>query len=262
MRGWTSRAPYARVDPLSAQYNIAPMTILALETVTRRGSLAWRDNSGVRAITGATERTHGERLPGEVISFLAASGHTLADIDLFAVVSGPGSFTGLRVGIAAAQGLAFAARRPVLGIPTLDALATAWHHHDPAPALIVACLDGQRGDVFYAAWRAIAGNGTTSFEASAAVIAPSVGGGPEAAAAIASLRGEDPVVIVGSGGLRHPEAFEQLCDVRIVDAPTPIAAAAAILAAARIGQAGAPHALQPLYLRRPDALIARERSTR
>jgi tRNA threonylcarbamoyladenosine biosynthesis protein TsaB len=232
------------------------MVILALETATRRGSLAWRDDRGGRAMTGETERTHGERLPGEITDWLAAAGHVLADVDLFAVVSGPGSFTGLRVGIATAQGLAFAARKPVIGVPTLDALAAGWRQHDPSPALIVACLDGQRGDVFYAAWDV---SGTAALDAFTTSIAPAVGGAIEAAARIARVRGEAPVVIVGSGGLRYPQPFEELGGVRIVEAPMPIAASAAALAADRAALAGPPHALRPVYLRRPDAELARER---
>ena len=87
------------------------MVILALETATRRGSLALWIDGDVAAMAGETERTHGERLPNEMTTWLAAQGRTLADVDYFAVVSGPGSFTGLRVGVATIQGLALAARK-------------------------------------------------------------------------------------------------------------------------------------------------------
>jgi tRNA A37 threonylcarbamoyladenosine modification protein TsaB len=66
-------------------------------------------------------------------------------------------------------------------------------------------------------------------------------------------------VIVGRGGFRYPQPFEQLGGVRIVEAPMPLAAAAAALAAERAALAGPPHALRPVYLRRPDAVLARER---
>jgi tRNA threonylcarbamoyl adenosine modification protein YeaZ len=122
-------------------------------------------------------------------------------------VSGPGSFTGLRVGIATVQGLALAARKPALGVPTLEALADGWRRHDPAPALVVACLDGQRADVFFAAWLV---DGSSAIARTAAVIPPAVGLAREAADQVSRLRGQASVIVVGSGGLKYPEPFTQL----------------------------------------------------
>ena len=68
-------------------------------------------------------RTHGERLPREILALLDGIGLTTADIDLFAVASGPGSFTGLRIGIATLQGLAFVHRRQIAAVSALEALA-------------------------------------------------------------------------------------------------------------------------------------------
>jgi tRNA threonylcarbamoyladenosine biosynthesis protein TsaB len=232
------------------------MVVLSLDTATRAGSLALDDGLDLRAMVGDSDRTHGERLPLEIADWLASIGRSLRDVDLFAVLAGPGSFTGLRVGIATIQGLAFALHAPVIGIPTLEALASGWHAHDPSPALTVACLDGQRGDVFFAAWRTdlnpIVDGGT-------ALIAPAVGTPDEAAAAVEHIHDEVPIVIVGSGGTKYSHAFARLGDVRIVEAPVPLAASAARLAAARRAQAGPPHAVRPIYIRRPDAVLARER---
>ena len=102
------------------------MLVLALETVTRAGSVAVIDGDLCRSTTGDPTRTHGERLPHDVTSWLARSGRTLADVDLFAIISGPGSFTGLRVGMAAVQGFALARDRRVVPVPTLDAIAIGW----------------------------------------------------------------------------------------------------------------------------------------
>ena len=99
------------------------MIVLALETATRAGSVALLDGSVCRAARGDASRTHGERLPGELVDAAAAAGRAIRDVDLFAVVLGPGSFTGLRVGVAAIQGLALVAGKGVVGISTLDALA-------------------------------------------------------------------------------------------------------------------------------------------
>ena len=67
------------------------MVILALETATRRGSLAlFADGAITAGAAGDARRTHGERLPGEITTFLAGLGRSLRDVDCFAVVSGPG----------------------------------------------------------------------------------------------------------------------------------------------------------------------------
>src|SRR5258708_26525909 len=96
------------------------MRVLALDTTTRAGSVALVENDRVvEERAGDASRTHGERLPAE----LAALGAPWPTIDVFAVASGPGSFTGLRIGIATMQGLALVAGRPVVGVSALEALA-------------------------------------------------------------------------------------------------------------------------------------------
>src|SRR6185503_2808150 len=99
------------------------MRVLALDTTTRAGSVALLD--GERVVderAGDGTRTHAERLPAEITSLVAAHGLTLPDIDLYAVASGPGSFTGLRIGIATIQGLALVHARRIVAISALDAL--------------------------------------------------------------------------------------------------------------------------------------------
>ena len=72
---------------------------------------------------GDPSRSHGEQLPGQLMAMLDDEGVALHDVDLFAVSIGPGSFTGLRVGIATIQGLALASGKPVVPVSTFDALA-------------------------------------------------------------------------------------------------------------------------------------------
>ena len=100
------------------------MLILALDTTSRAGSIAIvRDAVVLHEFSGDASRTHGERLPLEFAHACRAAGVELRDVELFAVASGPGSFTGLRVGIAAIQGLAFAFDRRVVPVSTLEAFA-------------------------------------------------------------------------------------------------------------------------------------------
>ncbi len=236
------------------------MVIAGLETVTRQGSMALLVDGDVRAATGDAARTHGERLPLEFTSFLASTGRTPADVDLFAVVCGPGSFTGLRIGIAAVQGLAFATHRRTVGVPTLEALAFAWRQaHPNDDRLVVACLDGQRGDVFFAAWHFEAGRLEPATATPA--ILPSVGRPEEAAAQVAAIAVR-AAVIVGDGARRYEAAFAHVRSAVVVDAPISLAEAAVRLAALHPNRATTPHALAPIYIRRPDAVLARERAER
>src|SRR3954469_22922265 len=126
------------------------MRVLALDTTTRAGSVALIDDDlVVDERAGDASRTHGERLPGE----LAALGAAWPTIDVFAVASGPGSFTGLRIGIATVQGLALVTARRIVGVSTLEALAQIASTRLAAGALVGAWVDAQRGEVFSALYR-------------------------------------------------------------------------------------------------------------
>jgi len=259
------------------------MRILALETVTRRGSVALWDDGAIHARAGDDARTHGVRLPGEILTLLADAGCSLADVDLFAIVSGPGSFTGLRVGIASIQGLALAGHRRVVPIPTLEAMAESWRLRVPGsapwsgepsgsptapgpegpglhpavvhPTVVVPCLDGQRGDVFFAAWEMV---GVAPIEESREII-PAAVAKPEELVHRLKGMAASLLVLVGDGALRHPEAFAGL-GAGLWQAPGTLAETAVRMAARRSDSAVSPHALRPLYIRRPDAELARERA--
>src|SRR5574342_375744 len=120
--------PAGRLAVLGAAMDLPPglrrMKVLALDTTTRAGSVALVENDRViDERRGDAARSHAERVPQEVLAVASANGVPLLAIDLFAVASGPGSFTGLRIGIATIQGLALVAGRRVVAIPALDALA-------------------------------------------------------------------------------------------------------------------------------------------
>ncbi len=237
------------------------MVILALETATRRGSVALFADGECHAMEGDDRRTHGERLPGDATGWLAQHGRTVRDLDAFAIVAGPGSFTGIRVGMAAVQGLAFASGKRVIPVPTLDAVASGWLERRPAGApaqLVVPCVDGQRGDVFVAAFECLNGGG---LDRCRAVLPPPAARPADAAAALAAVQSPHPIVLIGDGALAHEAAFRAaLPGVRIEPLAMPIALSAVRLAAGRLPDAVAPHALRPIYLRRPDAELARDRS--
>ncbi|MEW5721659.1 MAG: tRNA (adenosine(37)-N6)-threonylcarbamoyltransferase complex dimerization subunit type 1 TsaB [Thermodesulfobacteriota bacterium] len=127
------------------------MRILALDTATPALTLAVLEDDRVLAESNQFPgRTHSRVLVPEMDRGLRVLDLTPADLDLIAVGIGPGSFTGLRIGLAAAKGLAWAAAKPLIGVPTLDALARAVA---PEPGWICPLLNARRGQVFAALYR-------------------------------------------------------------------------------------------------------------
>ncbi|MEO7272846.1 MAG: tRNA (adenosine(37)-N6)-threonylcarbamoyltransferase complex dimerization subunit type 1 TsaB [Vicinamibacterales bacterium] len=230
------------------------MIALALDTTGRAGSVAVvRGHQVLAEISGDPAITHAARLPGDLMEVLAQAGLPLTAVDLLAVAAGPGSFTGLRVGIAAMQGLAMAIGKPIVPVSTLDALAHVGT--SPERPLVAAWLDAQRGEVF-AAWYE-AGAVTPMREP---IAVPPL----EAIATIAGLAAGRRIYFVGDGATRYAEpivaALGQQADV--ASSVPRLASAIGLMAAADPQRGVAPHAVAPLYVRRPDVEIARDRRMR
>jgi tRNA threonylcarbamoyladenosine biosynthesis protein TsaB len=128
----------------------SPPLLLAFETATRAASVALLRGAELLAERMAPrDRTTAEALLPALDALLTEAGVPLATIDAFAVSIGPGSFTGLRVGIATVKGLAFGTGRPVAPVPTLAALAgTAGAPREA----VIALLDARRGEVYAAGY--------------------------------------------------------------------------------------------------------------
>lgn len=234
------------------------MLILALDTTTRAGSAAvLRDRDLLALVPGDAARTHGERLPEELAQALATARVRIEDIDLLAVASGPGAFTGLRIGLAAIQGVAMTSGRPVAGVSALEALAAAAAPQQAGPARIGAWIDAARGEVFAALYEARPGQDDVPVLQE--LSAPSVG--PPAATLARWDRdfGGEPMTVIGDGAVRYESLLAER-DHRAAPPPdlAPWVGRLALDAFAH-GLAGPPHALQPLYVRRPDAELARNR---
>ena len=152
--GWDTIDEHVRVYDGGEHYThlttaLRTLIILALDTTTRGGSVAVMDDDRVLALLAGDEsRTHGERLPGEIARALEQAGVTRDRIDLLAVATGPGAFTGLRIGLAAIQGLAMTLDKPAIGVSALDALAELGCSASDADVARCPWMDAQRGDVF------------------------------------------------------------------------------------------------------------------
>jgi tRNA threonylcarbamoyladenosine biosynthesis protein TsaB len=123
--------------------------LLAIDTSTRQAGVALYDRRrGLLAEhTWFTANRHTEELMPAIAGLFAVTGATPADLAAVAVAIGPGSFTGLRVGLAAAKGLALAQRVPIAGIPTLDVTA---YPHQSQPIPVIALAQAGRGRVYWA----------------------------------------------------------------------------------------------------------------
>jgi tRNA threonylcarbamoyladenosine biosynthesis protein TsaB len=221
--------------------------VLSLDTTTRAGSAALVDGRQIKyELTGDARLTHGERLPGELIRVLEGAGIALKDVDLLAVAAGPGSFTGLRVGIAAIQGLAVAIGRPIVPVSALDALA---HAARDRGGRIAAWMDAQRGQVFACLYD---DNGGVVVPAS---VLPPV---ETLAAWGREARGAEPARFIGDGAVRYADAIRsKLGEKTAILEPPPLAGIIGLIAAGSPDRAVSPHAVVPIYIRRPDAELAR-----
>jgi tRNA threonylcarbamoyladenosine biosynthesis protein TsaB len=132
------------------------MRVLSIDTATRCCSVAVRvEDQTVVELATVSSRTHTAHLMTLVRQALELAGVDLHRLDGLAVAIGPGSFTGLRIGISTAKGLAFAAGKPCVGVSSLEALAFACL---PWPHPICALMDARKGDVYAGIFRDLGGH--------------------------------------------------------------------------------------------------------
>ena len=127
------------------------MKILAIEASALTASVAvCEDNLPLAAMTLQTGNTHSETLLPMTNQLLAHAGLTVADIDLFAVPVGPGSFTGIRIGVSLIKGLAFDSGKPCVGLSSLEAMA---YNLAGCPGILCPVMDARRNQLYNALFR-------------------------------------------------------------------------------------------------------------
>jgi tRNA threonylcarbamoyladenosine biosynthesis protein TsaB len=231
------------------------MRLLAVETSTLTGAVAVLDSGAVVAESRVSVAvTHGERLMAAIDDVLRAARCGLADIDAFAVAQGPGSFTGLRIGLSTVKALGFATSKPVVGVPTLKALA--WRL--PYCAYPVCpVLDAKKNEVYAALYRTLEGQ-LEVLEAPRAVA-------PMTLAEELRTTVAGPVVFVGDAVAPFATVFLDALGAHARLAPADLRLPSAVtvgeLASQALlgGEAQDPASLVPLYLRPSEAELARER---
>lgn len=215
------------------------MLILGIDTSTSAISVGLSDGDGNTASAARIDsRGHAEHLAPLIDELLRSEGHVPGDLTDVVVGNGPGPYTGLRVGIVTGLTMGHALDIPVHGICSLDALANQVGE-DVSGEFVVA-TDARRKEVYWARY-------AVSFGWAERLTGPAVDRPTDLPDEVRTLP------VAGRGPLLHPESFPHPVDVLDVDA-----AMLCLLARARIRDA-VEMPVEPLYLRRPDALTTAER---
>lgn len=230
------------------------MRVLAIDTSSETGAVALVEDGALRgAIQARVAHRHGETLLPHVDRVLTLAGVRVEDVGLFAVGTGPGSFTGLRIGLATVKGLALATGAPIVGVSSSRVLARA-----AAGALRLVAIDAKKDEVFVAAYRARA-------DGRLDVIFEGEHGSPSETAArlascLASPHTERSASLVGSAIDAHRALLEAaLPGVTLMPSvlAAPNAALLALEAEEALAERGAddPATLAPSYVRGADAKL-------
>jgi len=218
------------------------MLILAIDTALDACTAGVLDTNAGRLIaqeSQAMKRGHAEALMPLLARVMKASGVPFVALDRIAVTTGPGSFTGLRVGLSAARGIGLAANKPVVGLTTLSAYAAPVVSRNAKPPVISA-IDARHDQVYF---QVVSGNGSS-------LVRPRVG---PIAEALAAARFGAPHLVGNAAQILADRWPAQAMPPFKVDAQ----AAPDIAWVAWLGAAVTPNAAppRPYYLRAPDAKV-------
>lgn len=230
------------------------MKILGIETATLAGGVALMEEGGLIAEYRLhVELRYSERLLSAIDRLFAESKTALSDLDAIAVSIGPGSFTGLRVGLATAKGLATGGDKPLVLVPTLEAMAAAFPY---SKALVAPMISARRDEVYWALFDLESGAPER--------LCPDAASAPlEALDRIVSFDRE--IVFVGDGAMKYREDILEghpsaLFAPRALQFPSPASVAELGLLRFAQGKISSPADAAPAYLRASQAELKWEAS--
>ncbi len=191
-----------------------------------------------------------QRLAADISDILADHSICIRDLDLIAVSLGPGSFTGLRVGVVTAKSMAWSAGKSLVGIPTLDIIAAEAIGH-PLAKSIVAAIPARKGEVFYSVYKSSDGKLQRTSEYGLASLNP------------IGIVSKSPIIVCGPASKEVMEGFRAAGTEAYIlgmeqKAPNPGTLAALAEERAKNGEINDPIALVPLYIRKPTPEIRLE----
>ncbi|OGW36380.1 MAG: tRNA (adenosine(37)-N6)-threonylcarbamoyltransferase complex dimerization subunit type 1 TsaB [Nitrospirae bacterium RBG_13_39_12] len=228
------------------------MKILSIETSTMLGGIAIIDDkSGLIAEARLNVKsTHSERLMTEIAHILKQSGLEVSDIDVFAVAIGPGSFTGLRIGLSAVKGFSYVSGKPIVAVPTLEALA--WHFpYCRYP--VCTMLDARKKEVYSALFK---------WENDGFIrLIEEVSINVSMLLEDRKFLSDEKVVFTGEGVLLYRDKIKEVLNEKAIFAtadklvPSPANVARIGMIKAEKGEFSEPVSLVPLYIRKSEAEI-------
>ncbi|MDH5202416.1 MAG: tRNA (adenosine(37)-N6)-threonylcarbamoyltransferase complex dimerization subunit type 1 TsaB [Nitrospirota bacterium] len=231
------------------------MKILAIDTSTMLGGIAITDDSlGLIAeVRLNVKSTHSERLMTEIDHILRQAGLTLSDMDVFAVAIGPGSFTGLRIGLSTIKGFSYATGKPIVSVPTLEALA--WNFsYSRYP--VCTMLDARKKEIYAALFKWDNNGFVRLIDEVSTKVKEFLGN--------VKLLTNEFVIFTGEGSLLYRDKIIEGMGGKAIIAPhekiipSPANVAFLGLQKAREGNFSEPISLVPFYIRRSEAEIKRD----
>jgi tRNA threonylcarbamoyladenosine biosynthesis protein TsaB len=228
------------------------MKILAIETSTMLGGIAIMDESLLIAESRLNVKsTHSERLMTEIEHCLKQSGVKISDIDVFAVATGPGSFTGLRIGLSTVKGFSYATGKQIVSVPTLEALA--WNFpYSRYP--VCTMLDARKKEVYAALFKWEGENLIRLTNETSAK--------PEEFARDAlRVTHDDKFIFAGEGAVLYRDKIIEAMGEKAIFAspektvPSPANVAILGLKKAKAGEFSEPVSLIPMYIRKSEAEV-------
>lgn len=220
------------------------MIILALDSTTGTCSVALADDGRVLASrSAAAERGQAEILMPMVEAVMAEAGLRFTDVARFAVTVGPGSFTGLRIGLAAARGMALASGRPLIGVTTFEAFAHGIPTAERAGRHLLVAVDSRRAEPYVQVFGPDLAPLTGPLAMPPGSLPEGLPGG---------ILPPGPLLVTGDAAALVAPALRDRAETTVAAAAAPDAAAIARLAAGRPVPEAPPG---PLYLRAPDVTL-------
>jgi tRNA threonylcarbamoyladenosine biosynthesis protein TsaB len=228
------------------------MKILSIETSTMLGGIAIIDDtSGLIAEARLNiKSTHSERLMTEIDHILKQSGLEVSDIDVFAVAIGPGSFTGLRIGLSTVKGFSYVSGKPIVAVPTLEALA--WHF-SYCRYPVCTMLDARKKEVYSALFK---------WENNCFIrLIDEVSTKVSRLLEDNNFLSDEKVVFTGEGALLYRDKIKEILKEKAIFAtadklvPSPANVAQIGMIKAEKGEFSEPVNLVPFYIRKSEAEI-------
>jgi tRNA threonylcarbamoyladenosine biosynthesis protein TsaB len=222
--------------------------MLAIDTATLVSTVALAtEDKLIAEFTLQTTKTHSEKLLPAIDMLCRFAGVSARDLEAIAVSTGPGSFTGLRIGLATAKALSYANSLPLIGVPTLQGLA---YNFAGSKQLIAPVLDAQKGNVYTAFYRFEQGQ-------SQEIVPVSILSAAELSSKLLALN--EPTILLGEATELVVAAADNLGKVAVADNHLLMPRAASVARAAfqmyRKGFTSDARTLVPIYVRRAEAEV-------